>query len=145
MSLANENFKRERQEFLNEASIATSKNDALSVGVTLDKSRNFGDDCAYFKCVRGKDFSGNVARISFRAPKYIVHNRKGEQVILTRKERKILMELLQSQYNNENRTVWQALIGLFNDIITDYGRTENEYVLPLDIPIPDYMQLKKGK
>ena len=127
---------------LNEAAVATSKDNVLSVGVTLDKSRDYGDNCAYFKCIRGTDFSTNVARISFRVPEYIVHNKKGPQVILTRKEKKILLELLNSQYRNTDKTVWQALIELFNNIITDYGKTKSKYILPIDLPIPDYIQLK---
>lgn len=140
MSLANEIFKKERQEFLNEGCIATNKNKSLSVGVTLDSGRNYGDSIAYFKCARKTNFGGIIARISFIEPKYITHYKDSEQMILTKNEKKQLMKLLQIK-GKQYDTVWKDLISAFNDAILLDNKDNAKFVLPLTLDIPDYTKL----
>ena len=102
-----------------------------------DSGRNYGNGLAYFKCYDGPDINtANVARISFYEPKYIIHNKdSNNNFTLSSKQKKILMELLKSEYKGE--LVWIKLLTEFNKFLGP----SSKYLLPLNLPIPDYTRL----
>lgn len=132
------------EKILSEVTIAaddSSKNGVL-IYIDLDGGQNFGGDEAYFKCIphSANIKTTNPARISFRNPIYIVHYRESKQFILNLKQKKSLINLLNSTHKS-GYSVWQMMIIQFNNFIMSKGKDNEKYKLPLDLPIPDYRRL----
>ena len=85
----------------------------------------------------GKDIdSAKVARISFYESKYIIHYKNSNKnLTLSSKQKKILMELLKSEEDGE--LIWIKMITEFNRFLGP----NSKYLLPLNLPIPDYTKL----
>lgn len=150
MSLANEIFKKERQEFLNEASIDWDIKQRIHVGVSIDPDRGFGDIYAYFKVAKHGHFTNEqeLCRLSFRQPVYIDHNNDvPNKWCLNSKEKKILMSILRKQYRHDKSiTVWQELINQFNNWVMASGaKDKQKYLLDINMPITDYTKLPERK
>lgn len=126
-------------EVVTESTVAIDNKSSAIVAVSLDTSRSYGGDIAYFKFKPNADVDWkHCARISFRSPKYVDHY--GKSYRLSRNEKKRLLSMLQSpSCIDKNITGWEAAINNFNDIIR--GKVDDKYILPLDLPIPDYMKL----
>lgn len=122
-----------------EATVAIDNKSSAIVAVSLDTSRLYGGDIAYFKFKPNADVDWkHCARISFRSPKYIDHY--GKSYRLNRIEKKRLLAMLQSpSCIDKNITGWEAAINNFNEIIK--GKVDDRYILPTDLEIPDYMKL----
>lgn len=136
--------KHEENQSILEKTIAVDSNSkhGVLVYIDLDPGQNFGGDNAYFKCIpQSADIkSTNPARISFRNPIYLVHYKDSKQFILDQKQKRSLMTLLQSSHKSGN-IVWEELIYQFNQVIMSRGKNNEQYKLPLDLPIPDYRRL----
>lgn len=81
------------------------------------KDRNYGDS-PYFKIFNGKTLrsSSKVTRISFLAPKYVIH--KNEKWILNSKERKLLVQYLIT-IMNDDKDLWNILIDEAKEVLKD--------------------------
>lgn len=123
----------------------------------------------YFKFCNDASWSKatKLCRISFRAPKYIVHtnSRKVSDWTLNAKEKKYLVRVLNSKSDDTTLTVWQALIVDYNKeryslpasvtkqltkqkqqelskgVITDLV-DRMIHALPIDLPMPNYLKLR---
>ena len=130
------------KEIINEVLTGTDTKSSAIVFVDIDPGRNFGD--AYFKFIPNKsiDFK-SAARISFREPKYIVHYTR--QYKLNHDDKKALIRILSAPYKKDKTiSTWVATIREFNRIIIDDIKTKDsdKYLLPEDLPMPDYKKLK---
>ena len=108
-----------------------------------------------------------VTRISFYRPEYIVQHGYPYMRYLTRNERKDLIKFLQSPSGYDKKyTKWQKLIYSWNDQnvrYLDYKKLDDfdfwefvsdalmvsdgilrQYALPIDLPMPDYLKLKRN-
>jgi hypothetical protein len=61
---------------------------------------------------------------------------------MNKKQKEKLMQLLimpptNDAYKMMYNTTWEALIGIFNSVVRP------QFILPLDLPIPDYTKLIK--
>ena len=60
---------------------------------------------------------------------------------MSKKQKEKLMQLLIMPPTNDAykmyNTTWEALIGIFNSVVRP------QFILPLDLPIPDYTKLSK--
>lgn len=113
----------------------------IYVHVDIDEDRDFGDDIAYFKCTTTPNLSTakDIARISFTAPKYIIHN--NDRFKLNPRQKNTLVDLLVSTAKN-GMTVWQFMIYRFNlELSNSNNPRAPKYKLPLELPIPDYTKL----
>lgn len=128
-----------RNELVNEATVARDKKSSAVIGVSLDESRGYGGNVAYFKFKPNANVDwAHSARISFREPEYIDHY--GKSYRLHRPEKETLIRLLNSpSCVDKNITGWIAAIRNFNDIVK--GMSGDKYILPEDLPMPDYMKL----
>ena len=110
----------------------------------------------YFKYLNGPSYNKaeKVARISLLKPQYLQHNNTDgkKDWILTNKEKKELIQLMnQPNKKYANCTNWQATIITYNEdnfeidfdeIIADsYNKKKFPNAIPIDYPMPDYMQL----
>ena len=113
------------------------KSTKMSIGVFPSDNRNYGAQ-AYFKVYNNRNYvkSTKIARIHFMNPEYEKHI--GEHWPLNRTEKKMLIKILQTNLGDHinSITVWEALIIEYNKSINDKSKH-----LPLNLPIPDYMQL----
>lgn len=137
-----ENIMKEimKQQLINEETVARDKKSSAQIAVSLDQSRSYGDNIAYFKYKPNADVDWNhCARISFRSPEYIDHY--GKSYRLNRDEKKRLINMLKSESsNNKGISGWEAAIRNFNELVKD--NDNGKYILPEDLPMPDYMKLK---
>lgn len=127
------------KEIIAEATVAIDNKSSAIITVSLDTSRSYGGDIAYFKFKPNADVDWkHCARISFRSPKYVDHY--GKSYRLRRDEKKKLIKMLQApSCIDKDMTGWEAAIGNFNEIIK--GKADDKYLLPEDLPMPDYMKL----
>lgn len=142
------------------ASIA--KGDNNFIAVNPDPSRGWYKK-EYFKAYNNDNArkADKVIRIKFRTPEYVYHKNKDgkKDWSLNSKEKKALIRLLQKPSKFNNLSNWQYAILQFNleafDISFDdcLNLTTEEqskmdknnpkkYYLPIDLPMPDYNQLK---
>lgn len=128
-----------RQQSINEAMVARDNKSSAIIAVSMDASRSFGDDVAYFKYKPNADIDWmHCARISFRYPVYIDHYTRSYK--LTRDEKRRLIKMLNSTSSDDkNITAWVSVIRHFNNIVLSNG---DKFVLPEDLPMPNYMELK---
>lgn len=143
--------------------IATSenKNHIKNISISLDADRNFYG-IEYFKIYNNKSIkaSTKMNRIRFREPKYEPHS--GSNWILNSKEKKDLIELLNASCEKTSgvKNNWQYAIRQFNmEAYPDYkteadliitieqqnkldNKDPRKYYLPIDLPMPNYMELK---
>lgn len=146
MSLAKTILNENNIIIMNENTIAIDNKTNIVLFVDVDSKRNFGEEDAYFKCAPSLNLiKNNPARISFRSPTYIIHNKDSKQFILDRNQREALVKLVRLPYKrNPSMTVWQGLISVFNDSINTISKDNTKYILPLDLEIPDYLKLKES-
>lgn len=128
------------REVMAEASIIKDKKSSSEIAVSLDISRSYGDNIAYFKFRPDRNISWeHCSRISFRYPEYIDHN--GKSYRLTRDEKKKLIRLLNSPSDKDkNLTSWLCAIVEFNKLVKNID--DGKYILPMDLEMPNYMKLK---
>lgn len=130
------------KEPINEILIGEDSKSSAIVFVDIDPGRNFGDP--YFKFLPNRNINfKSAARISFKEPKYIVHYSR--QYVLNSNDKKALIRILSSPYRKDDSiSNWVAAIREFNRIIIDDIKAKNsdKYLLPEDLPIPDYKKLK---
>lgn len=79
---------------------------------------------------RGQNFH---TCIRIDCPEYFHHT--GKEDVLNSKQRKELVNFLNSSYRNRKQTVWQHLIDVWNDNNSDVEIDENT-------PMPDYVKLQ---
>ena len=129
-----------KNEIVAEATVAIDKKSSAMIAVSLDISRSYGEDIAYFKFKPNADVDWkHCARISFRYPKYIDHYGKSYRLNRTEKKRLITM-LMSESSNNKGMSGWESAIKNFNELVeTNNG---GKYILPEDLPMPNYMELK---
>ena len=105
----------------------------------------------YFKYYNSSSYlkADKLSRISLLEPEYIVH--KGSNWVLTNKEKKELIEILNEDSDFPGLTNWQRILGTYNFDnyflgITDwvsgnYNITDYPNIFPLDYQMPDYTKL----
>lgn len=137
-----ENIMKEimKQQFVNEETVARDSRSSAQIAVSLDISRSYGGNIAYFKYKPNADIDWkHCARISFKAPEYVDHY--GKSYRLSRDEKKRLINMLKSESsNNKGISGWEAAIKNFNELVKD--NNNGKYILPEDLPMPNYMELK---
>ena len=124
-------------ESIDESTICRSNKMAIGINPSYDK--NYGD-IAYFKVYNNPSpkAATEVIRLHFYDLGYEPH--KGKPLFkMKRRDKEELMKLLMSaptinKYKNCN-TTWNALILEFNSVV------KPQFMLPLDLPIPDYTKL----
>lgn len=117
-------------------------NKSIYVFVDIDPGRNFGENDAYFKCLKYSDDLGttNPARIAFKSARYIIHNKKSRnQFTLNPKQKKVLNSILREYNPRYKCTNWVRAIRLFNSQVE--GKYGEKYKLSEDLEIPDYTEL----
>ena len=128
---------------INEALVITDEKSGAEVHLTPDPTRNYGEEDAYFKFIPDKSVDINHgARISFSSPIYIDHLENTYK--LSRQDKKALMRMLNAPSRKDKSiTGWVALIRKFNEMISsDYRKDNSKYLLPEDLPIPNYIRLQ---
>lgn len=131
----------DNKKVINEIFIGEDPKSSAIVFVDIDPGRNFGDP--YFKFIPNKSIDlKSAARIAFKEPKYIVHYSR--QYVLKSTDKKALMRILSDPYRKDKSVSnWVGAIREFNRIIIDDIKSKdgNKYLLPEDLPIPDYRKL----
>ncbi len=132
-----------------------------SIGLNPDINRNRP---TYFKLYNNTNYkkATKCARISFLEPKYIVHRgEKGLWKLANNKEKKLLMNFLSSHKRgikgiDQPTSNWQYAIALWNVemhfidspdeafaiTMKDYSPTDLNSPLPIDLPMPNYLNLR---
>lgn len=146
-------------EILTEFAQIISVNYNICFGINPDSNRNI-KGLEYFKIYNNANISvaTKEIRILFREPKYIIHRnpKNKKQWYMNSKEIKDMIKYLNMSSNkfgktiyDSNITVWQALILDYNYVASngyigyeDTLEKKNKDFLPIDLPIPDYTQLK---
>lgn len=143
---------QEEEMLLEMATVAREFELNWSIAVNPDSSRN---DPVYFKLYDSVSYGSatKCARISFLAPKYVVHNDSKEQWILNNKEKKLLVGFLNSKQRGRKKkdsdmSNWKYAIALWNKEMgyIDDEREVNELAetdtpLPFHLEPPDYTEL----
>lgn len=133
------------------ATVGRFQKQNFSLAVNPDRKRNL-KNAEYFKVYNHIDpeRATKIARISFRSSSYIIHHQNGgkKNWVLNQKERKELMQILQSSSKKHpGYTVWQSLILYFNyEVGLDEEKTKENRIadlrypmyLPIDLRIPNY-------
>lgn len=108
----------------------------------------------YFKIYNHINVSAarKIARIEFRRPEYVIHSDNKQKWFLNSSEKKILMFVLQTESKKyKGYTNFQAaIIDFNNEKGLDIDLTEQNFVndlkypdyLPIDLPMPNYLDLK---
>lgn len=143
-------------QIVNEQCIVQGYN--LNIQVDPDPRRNYGPSTTYFKCANSNSYkkAKYEARIGIYKPIYIYHNTGKKQFKLNTNDIDNLINLLQSQADDYNGTNWQKLIVIFNTHL-GYSKADQlsfKYIdykkgkrfgnmIPLDLPMPDYTELRR--
>ena len=118
------------------------KMNRMCISVDPSPNENYGN-AAYFKVYNSTDPSSatEVVRVHFYDNKCEEH--RGKKFFeMSKKQKEKLMQLLimpptNDAYKMMYNTTWEALIGIFNSVVRP------QFILPLDLPIPDYTKLSK--
>ena len=128
--------------------------DEENVNVWVENPNTYNNE--YFKYYNHANIrsASKVARIKLRSPEYIKSHRDNKELwILNSSERKTLIELLNLPYARDPRiTNWQQIIVTYNDdffnivpedtIADSYDKSKFPQALSINMPMPDYTQLK---